>query len=161
MKQSLYHIQTEYMQLAHALEHGELTPELEQQLAITEAALEQKAIGYAHIILDAESNVAQINAEIARLQDLKKSEQNKANRLKETIANAMQMFGVGEVKTPTVRLSFRKSEAVIGEGELPDELVTIVPETRKPNLTAIKAAIKAGEQVEGYTIEQRQNLQIK
>jgi hypothetical protein len=44
---------------------------------------------------------------------------------------------------------------------LPEEFVTVVPEVRKPNLTAIKAAIKEGRTVEGYQIEQRQNLQIK
>jgi hypothetical protein len=163
MKQSLFNIQSEYLALASALEQGEVTPELEQQLAITEQALQTKAVGYAHIIRESEANVTAIKDEIARLQALLKSEQNKADRLKSAISNAMQMFGVHEVKTPLVRLSFRKSEAVVGEEDapLPDEFVRVVPEKRSPDLTAIKAAIKEGREVEGYCIEERLNLQIK
>jgi hypothetical protein len=87
-----------------------------------------------------------IDAEIKRLQARKKSEQNKVERMKEAISNAMQHFGIYEVKTPTLRLSFRKSERVVGMSfdELPDEFVTVVPEQRKPNLNAIKSAIKEG-----------------
>jgi len=163
MKQSLYKIQEEYLQIAQALEQDEITPEIEQQLVITETALQEKAIGYAHVILDAETNVTAIKNEIKRLSALQKSEQNKADRLKSAISNAMQMFGINEVKTPTLKLSFRQSEGVVGESNtvLPEEFVTVVPEVRKPNLTAIKAAIKEGRTVEGYQIEQRQNLQIK
>jgi hypothetical protein len=69
---------------------------------------------------------------------------------------------VHEVKTATVRLSFRKSEGLIGQADtLADEFVTLIPEQRKPNNTAIKAAIKEGREVEGYEIETRWNLQIK
>jgi len=70
---------------------------------------------------------------------------------------------VHEVKTPLVRLSFRRSEAVVGDDDapLPDEFVRVVPEKRSPDLTAIKAAIKEGREVKGYRIEERYNLQIK
>jgi hypothetical protein len=163
MKQSLFNIQSEYLALASALEQGEVTPEIEQQLAITEAALQTKAVGYAHIIREGKANIAAMKDEIARIQGLLKAEQNKVDRLETAISNAMQMFGVPEVKTPLVRLSFRRSEAVVGEADAPlaDEFVRVVPEQRKPDLTAIKAAIKEGREVEGYRIEERFNLQIK
>jgi len=163
MKQSLFNIQSEYLALASALEQGEVTPEIEQQLAITEQALQTKAVGYAHIIREAEANIAAMKEEIARIQGLLKAEQNKVDRLETAISNAMQMFGVHEVKTPLVRLSFRRSEAVVGDDDapLPDEFVRVVPEKRSPDLTAIKAAIKEGREVEGYRIEERFNLQIK
>ena len=107
--------------------------------------------------------MAAIDVEIKRLQARKKSEQNKAERMKDAISNAMQHFGIYEVKTPTLRLSFRRSERVVGMSfdELPDEFVTVVPEQRKPNLTAIKAAIKEGREVGDYRVETIQNLQIK
>lgn len=163
MRQSLYNIQSEYLALASALEQGEVTPELEQQLAITEQALQTKAVGYAHIIQEAEANVKAIKDEIARLQGLLKSEQGKADRLRSAIDNAMKMFGVHEVRTPLIRLSFRKSKAVVGDenAPIPDEFARVIPEQRKPDLTAIKAAIEEGREVEGYRIEERFNLQIK
>jgi hypothetical protein len=159
---SLYHIEQEYLTLASQLEQGELTPEIEQALAINQEQLQQKAIGYAYVIKDAAANVEAIDAEIARLTALKQVEKRKAEALKSAISNAMQFYGIHEVKTPTVKLSFRKSEVCVGESDsLPSEFVTVIPEQRKPNLTAIKAAIKEGREVEGYSIETRWNIQIK
>jgi hypothetical protein len=159
---SLYHIQADYLALASALEVGELTPEIETALAINEQELQQKAIGYAYVIKESEANVDTIEAEIARLTGLKQAEKRKADALKSAISNAMQFYGVHEVKTPTVRLSFRKSEGLIGQADnLADEFVTLIPEQRKPNAAAIKTAIKEGREVEGYEIETRWNLQIK
>jgi hypothetical protein len=163
MKQSLFNIESEYLQLVHALEDGEVTPELEEALAINEAQLEQKAVGYAHVIRDSDATVTAIKEEIARLHALQKSEQRKADALKAAISNAMQLYGINEIKTPIVKLSFRRSEAVVGDPEayLPDEFVRVIPEQRKADLTAIKAAIKEGREVDGYCIETRSNLQIK
>jgi hypothetical protein len=159
---SLYEIQADYLALASALEVGELTPEIETALAINEAELQQKAIGYAYVIKEREANIEVIENEIARLTALKRSEQRVTESMRSAISNAMQFYGVHEVKTPTVRLSFRKSEGLIGQADnLADEFITLVPEQRKPNAAAIKAAIKEGREVEGYEIETRWNLQIK
>jgi len=162
MKKSLYNIEQEYLEIANQLEDGELSPELETALAINEQQLQGKAVAYAYVIKEAEDTVSVIDAEIKRLQGLKKTEQNKAARLKETISNAMNLYGITEIKTETLKLNFRRSEGVVGSNEwLTDDLVTIVPEQRKPNLTAIKAAIKEGIEIEGYEIEERFSLQIK
>ena len=162
MKKSLYNIEQEYLEIANQLEDGELSPELETALAINERELQGKAIAYAYVIKEAEDTVSIIDAEIKRLQGLKKTEQNKAQRLKDTIQNAMELYGITEIKTETLKLNFRRSEGVVGSNEwLTDDLVTIVPEQRKPNLVAIKAAIKEGIEIEGYSIEERFSLQIK
>jgi hypothetical protein len=162
MKKSLYNIEKEYLDIANQLEDGELTEELETALAINEKELQVKAVAYAYVIKDASDNIVAIDNEIKRLQALKKREQNKADRLKESISNAMNLYGITEIKTETLKLNFRRSEGVVGSNEwLTDDLVTIIPEQRKPNLTAIKAAIKAGVEIEGYEIEERYNLQIK
>jgi len=161
---SLYHIEKEYLELAAQLEDGELTPEIEAALAINENQLQGKAIAYAYVIKDAEATIDVIDAEIARLAALKKAEQRKAERLKSSISSAMQFYGISEVKSETMKLSFRKSEALVEEvafTELPDEFITVIPESRKPNNAAIKAALKEGREIEGYRIEVKQNLQIK
>jgi len=162
MKQSLYNIEQEYLEIANQLEDGELSPELETALAINEQQLQGKAVAYAYVIKESEDTVSAIDSEIKRLQGLKKTEQNKAKRLKETISNAMELYGITEIKTETLRLNFRRSEGVVGESSnLSDEFLKHVPEAFKPNLTAIKAALKEGRTVEGYEIEERYNLQIK
>jgi len=165
MKKSLYNIEKEYLEIANQLEDGELSEELEQALTINQAELQGKAVAYAYVIKEADDTVSAIDAEIKRLQALKKTEKNKAERLKETISNAMDLYGIREIKTETLKLNFRRSEGVVYTDDLsytlPDELVTIVPEQRKPNLTAIKKAIKEGVDVDGFEIEERYSLQIK
>ena len=162
MKKSLYNIEAEYLEIANQLEDGELSPELETALAINQSELQGKAVAYAYVIKESEDTVSVIDSEIKRLQGLKKTEQNKAARLKETISNAMNLYGITEIKTETLKLNFRRSEGVVGSNDyLTDDLVTIVPEQRKPNLVAIKAAIKEGIEIEGFEIEERFSLQIK
>lgn len=164
MKKSLYNIEKEYLEIADQLADGELSPELETALAINEKELQGKAVSYAYVIKEAEDTVSVIDAEIKRLQGLKKTEQNKVERLKETISNAMELYGITEIKTETLKLNFRRSERVICNDEkakLNDDFVTVVPEVRKPNLTAINKAIKTGEDVQGYEIQENYSLQIK
>jgi hypothetical protein len=164
MNKPLYQIEQEYIELATLLEQDELTPEIEYALAINQAELQGKAVAYAYVIKESESNIEAIKAEIARLQALAKLEGKKAERLKTAISNAMQYFDIQEVKTPLIKLSFRKSERCVSDGvafTLADRFTTFIPETRKPNLTAIKAAIESGEYVQGYKIEVINNLQIK
>jgi hypothetical protein len=164
MKKSLYNIEQEYLEIANQLEDGELSPELEQALAINERELQGKAISYAYVIKESEDTVSVIDAEIKRLQGLKKTEQNKAKRLKETISNAMELYGITEIKTETLKLNFRRSEGVVCTDStisIAEEFATIVPESIKPNLIAIKAAIKEGIEVTGFEIEERYSLQIK
>jgi hypothetical protein len=176
MKKSLYNIEAEYLEIANQLEDGELSPELETALAINEKELQGKAIAYAYVIKDSEDTVTAIDAEIKRLQGLKKTEQNKVKRLKDTIQNAMELYGITEIKTKTLKLNFRKSEGVVCTFDNPqkfdswwdvqksligEEFVTTVPELSKPNLTAIKKAIKEGIEIEGFEIEERWSLQIK
>jgi len=164
MKKSLYNIETEYLEITNQLEDGEVTPELETALAINEAELQGKAVAYAYVIKESDDTVAAIDAEVKRLQGIKKTEQNKSKRLKGAIHVAMDLYGIQEIKTETLKLNFRRSEGVIctvEEVKLDDEFITVVPEVLKPNLNAIKSAIKEGREVKGYEVETRYNLQIK
>ena len=164
MKKSLYNIEKEYLEIANQLEDGEVTPELETALAINEKELQVKAVAYAYVIKDSDDNIGAIDNEIKRLQALKKTHQKKSERLKESISNAMNMYGITEIKTETLKLNFRRSEGVIctdSDVAIPPAFATVVPETTKPNLVAIKKAIKDGDSVTGFEIEERFSLQIK
>lgn len=164
MKKSLYNIETEYLEITNRLEDGEVTPELETALAINESQLQGKAVAYIYVVKMEESDVVAIDAELKRLTALKRAKKNKIEWLKNTVHKAMDLYGINEIKTETLKINFRKSEGVIctvDEVKLDDEFVTVVPETSKPNLAAIKKAIKEGETVEGFEIETRFNLQIK
>jgi hypothetical protein len=159
---SLYHIQQKYLDLANQLEQGELTAELETALSINQSEFQDKTIAYAFVVIDKLGNVDAIDVQLARLTALKKSELAIAEKLKETISNAMQFYGITEVKSELVKLSFRKSKQTVGSSEdLDKEFLTVKPESYSPNLTAIKAAIEEGREVKGYQVIEKLSLQIK
>jgi hypothetical protein len=161
---NIYNIQTEFLQLeAQLIENdGELTPEIETALQINKDELQHKGIQYGYVIKSLESNIDAIDAEIKRLQQLKKVNSNAVDRLKSTLTQAMQLFGITELKTPTLKVNFRKSESieVTDIDSLNPNFVTI-KQTITADKVAIKDAIKRGEFVAGAELITNQNIQIK
>ena len=158
---ALYHIEQSLNELNETLiaSGGEISPELETQLAITQAELSEKAQNYGLVILSNESDINAIDAEIKRLQELKKPIESTNKRLKEAISNAMQMYGLEKVDSALCKLSFRKSSSVeVDETKLNQKYFKY---TATPDKTLIKEAIKAGEVVDGAEIVEKQNLQVK
>lgn len=163
MTLNLFQIEQEYMSLAQQIIEcdGAVTPEIESQLAITEAQLEHKGRGYGFVIKQAESEIEIIESEIKRLEALKSARAKMANRMKDSLKNAMELFGIDKLESPTLKVSFRKSESVdVDEPFLPDEYFN-VREVRTPNKAKIKADLEAGKQIQGACILTKNNLQIK
>jgi hypothetical protein len=164
MKQSIYQIQSEYQLLINQVidADGELTSEVMEALQINEQQLQSKAIDYSYVIKQLDSDCEQIDAELKRLQQLKKVRTNLAERLKDTISNAMNLYEVEKIETPLIKLSFRNSESVEITNEKQLDACFIVTKTvSTPDKKAIKDAIKSGAFVEGATISYNKNLQIK
>jgi hypothetical protein len=164
MKLSLYSIEQEYIQLAEELTNhgGELTPELETALAINQKDLQTKATNYGLVIKQFEYNVNTIDLEIERLKYLKQVNEKSIDRLKESVKNAMEIYGIEKIETPILKLSFRKSESVEIENEalIPSFYFT-EKTTRTISKTEIKKAIQEGSDVPGASLKTNQNLQIK
>ena len=164
MKLSLYNIEQNYLTLVENLieNGGELTPELETELEITKQDLQNKGICYGFIVKELEGNIDLIDLEIKRLNALKKPLVNSIDRLKNNLSQAMQMFEVTELKTPLLKINFRKSESVeIEDLALLDSNYIKVVTTKTADKVAIKDAIKQGENVQGAVLVTNQNLQIK
>ena len=117
---NLFNIQQQYLSLAEQLGEGELTPELEQALQINETELKEKAVNYGFVIRGYEYNNTCIDNEIKRLQELKKRNTNVVNRLENSISEAMKLYGIEKVESPTLKLSFRKSESteIVNEAQI-------------------------------------------
>lgn len=164
MKLSLYKIEQEYISLAESIidNGGELTEETELALQINKEQLETKGQCYGFIVRQLESEQDVIDIEIKRLQALKTSRGKTAERLKETLSKAMDLYEIEKLETPTLKISFRKSESVEIENEsLLDEQFIVTKTTTSPDKTKIKEAIKKGEFVVGATLKQNKNIQIK
>ena len=164
MKISIFNIEQNYNKLAEQLidNDGELTSELSEQLAITEEQLQNKSVAYSFVIKQMDADVDIIDAEIKRLQALKKQREKASDYLKERIRHAMDTFQIEEIKTPLVKINFRKSETVEVDdvNQLPS-LYKVVKVTEQADKAAIKAALKDGVEVTGCRIETHRNLQIK
>jgi hypothetical protein len=158
---SLYHIEQSLAEINDQIiaSSGELTPELETQLAITQSELSEKARNYGLVILSNESDINAIDAEIKRLQALKAPIEATNKKLKEAISNAMQTYGIEKIDSPLCKLSFRKSTSVeVDETLLNQKWFKYVA---SPDKTLIKEAIKSGEIIDGAEIVEKLNLQVK
>lgn len=164
MKLSLYNIQQEYISLAEQIidNDGLLSEEMEAALQINKDQLESKSQCYGFIVRQLEGECDMIDNEIKRLEAMKKSRGKTVDRLKESVSKAMLLYEIDKIETPTLKISFRKSESIeIEEESLIDEKFMTVKTTKTPNKTAIKEAIKNGEIVLGVTLKQNQNIQFK
>jgi hypothetical protein len=162
MKKSLYNITAEALELVSALEEGELTPELETALIINQNELQEKAINYGYAIKSMEDDVNVIDEEINRLETLKTAKNNAVDRMKYAIKTAMNLYNIQKVTSPTLNLSFRKSETVEVDfiDFLPDNLKIVKTKVTADKI-AIKKAIKDGQHITGAFIKENFNLQIK
>lgn len=161
---TLYGITAELNAILAQLEElgGEITPELEQALAINEESFAAKSEDYGHAILNLKGMAAAAKAEKERLAALQKFYENTYNRLDNALKTAMVATGHDKVETPTMRLSLRRTTAT----EVDDlDAVPAEFKTTKVELVADKAAIKKaiqqGDDVPGAHLVENVSLQIK
>lgn len=165
---NLYEISTElrktYEKLENGeginLETGEIDSEVQQALALTQQNLQTKAIDIGYVIKSFDDEIEIYEREIKRLTEIKDQMKKRKEWLKTNLSNAMQEFGIVELKGKTIKLSFRKSESVevTDIDALDDKFKRVKIE---PDKTAIKTELKMGHNVEGARLVENQNLQIK
>jgi hypothetical protein len=164
MKVALYQIEQEYLNIVQSIidAGGEITEEQETALSISKEQLQNKGVCYGFIVKELEGNIDLIDLEIKRLQALKKPLVNSIDRLKNNLSQAMQMFEVTELKTPLLKINFRKSESVeVTDIDLLDVDFVKTTITKAADKIAIKDAIKAEIPVRGAVLITNYNLQIK
>lgn len=160
---NIYQIQQEYLSITNQLieSGGELSPEIEQALAINKAEIENKARNYGYVVKSLENDVDAIDEEIKRLNALKLARNKTIDVLKTTVKDAMQLYGIEEIKTSTLKLSFRKSESVEVNQDIISESYCNQKIVLTPDKARIKEAIKNGVCVTGASLIVNYNLQIK
>lgn len=165
MNKSIYQIENEYRLLAENLidNGGELTPEIETQLSITYEELQQKGVAYSFVIKDQIEIIKQIDEEIDRLEKRKKAKEKAVERLKETLCNAMEVFGVQKLESPIVTISLRPSESVevLHLALLDEEYKKCSTPVWSADKVKIKQAFKDGKTIQGALLIKKQSIQIK
>lgn len=125
--------------------------------------LEVKAKSVAFMVRSIEADAAAMKEWAKTATERAKAAEARAESLREYLARCMLATGVEKIEGPGVKLSFRKSSAVVIDGAdlIPGEYMR-QPETPPPapDKAAIKAAIVAGLEVPGAHIDNRKNLVI-
>lgn len=165
---NLYRIGAETQQLYERVidtldsETGEVDLEAVTALEAKKEEFAAVAINYATVIRMINARKIEAETEIERLTAIKSKLGQIADRMTKTLSAACQGLGFDKINGLTAAISFRKSEqTIIDSAEmLPSEFVK-EKITYAPDKTAIKNAIKAGQDVPGAHIETLNNIQIK
>lgn len=159
---NLYEITQEQINLNNLLEEscGELTPELEEALALNKENFSIKVDGYIRAIKNYKAEVDAIAEEIKKLQDKKKVCENAVLRMKNSMKNAMESFDMKRYNSGifTVSISTTKAVNVIDENLIDEKYKKISYTVSK---TDIRDAIEAGVNVQGATLVENKNIIIK
>lgn len=143
-------------------ETGEVTFE-DRSAEIEELQIERakKLEAVALYIKNLDALAEDIKAEEKALAERRKAKEKKAEYLRQYLGNSLTVANEPGFETAKVKVAFRKSEAVIVDEEKLDK--AFIKETIKtaPDKTAIKKAIKAGQEVTGAYIEERKAVKIQ
>ena len=128
---NIWQIQQELLDTFNELEEngGELTPELEDKLNITQSEFKNKIENYLYVIKKTESDINACDAEAKRLTALKKSKQNTIDRIKSIMVKAIEQFGDENksgnkfIDLGTAKITVRKSDKVIVNDDFAATLV--------------------------------------
>lgn len=127
-----------------------------------QCALEEKAQGYEMVARTFEAPIPAIDAEIRRLQAMKKASQNRADVLRKRLHDAMVELQIEKIKAPLFELRRQKNPVAVevyNKDLIPFEFwKTPEPEIDKSSL---KAAMQAGKEIEGARLTQGESLRVK
>ena len=130
-----------------------------------EGEIEVKAENCMKLVRQELASAKAIDAEIKRLQTLKKSHENAATRIKKIVSDAMIVTGKRKFKTPLFSFWIQANppKLVLGAGvtasDVPEEYITI-PEPEINN-EAVKKALKEGKELTWARLEQTESLRYR
>lgn len=160
---SIYELNKDYEELSAMLEAAETPEEIEaiqNTLEMLDLSIEEKIENTAKYMVNVEADIQGIKAEIDRLNKVKKSKESTIETLKNNIEYSMQQKGIEKLEVGTFKAGYRKSESVeiINLDVIPADFTKV---EIKADKTAIKKALKAGEEINGVHIQTNMNFYIK
>lgn len=166
MDNNLYAITTEMAQVEKAIydtldpETGEVNGDLTQIYKNLQIAQEEKLKGYVYVSIKIDNTDELIDNEIERLKKIKERNKKVRERIFQALTDNLEVGKKYDLGLH--QIGWRKSEAVEieNEDELPANYIT-TKTTYTPNKMKIKEDIKAGKEVKGARLIERNNIQIK
>lgn len=170
IKMSLYEMSQAYNDLLSMLYNEDIDEEKIIEYANSlEDEIEVKADNYAKLMTDIQGSIDAIKKQIDRLSDRKAVFENKIAFLKKNLEAMMKETGKSKFKTDLFTFNIQKNppalqlanEPLILEWALENRSDLITIKDPVLNKSAIKAALKEGETIEGAELVQSESLRIK
>lgn len=154
----------EYLEQGINAETGEMSDD-GTQLAIWTAELTQdlkdKSVNVIAVVRNQELTIEALDTEIKRLQAMKDKLKKNLDKFKCYVKSAMLVNSIEKIETPIGNIKFTKSTSTeIYDESLIDKKFIEVVTTEKISKEKIKAALKAGEEVQGARLVENKNLKI-
>lgn len=135
--------------------------ELTTALQNIDEEIERKADNIGKVLRELEGQIETIKAEEKRLQEKRKSIENKKENLKKYLQDQMEILDKKKIKTDLFSFNISKNRAslkIIDETKIPEYYFTV---TRTPRKQDILQAYQAGKLTEGIELEQTESLRIR
>jgi hypothetical protein len=163
---ALYLLAGEYRAAADKLADMDLDPQtLADTLESLTGDLEVKAVNVGMLVRNMEATAAAIKEAEAGMAARRKAIENRADGIRRYILSCMQGAGVNKLETAHLALSIRANPPavdVFDAAQVPAAFMRVPdPPPPVPDKTAIKDALKRGEDVPGARLMQGQRLEIK
>lgn len=166
MNISLYQIANEYQAMVERLMDSEIDAQtIADTIEGASGELELKATNVAMFIRNLEASAEQIKLAEKTMAERRKQLETKADSVRQYLFDNMKRVGVTKIESPYFALTIKKNppSVIIDDAlSIPTEYkIFSPPPPPTPDKAAIKAALQAGETIEGAHIEQNERLEIK
>ena len=150
---TLRELSTELRGIQEMAQDPEIPPEaIADTIEALEGEFHEKAVRVVHVIVNQDSDIATVDAEIKRLQDRKKVMTNAKDRLKEYLRFNMEATGVSSIKSPLADITLAKPQDIVvvdDDSLIPSDYQRV---SVAPDKTLIKKALKDGYEVPGCSL---------
>lgn len=163
---ALYELAHDYRNAADKLADLDLDPQtIEDTLESLSGDLEVKATNTAMLIRNIEASAAAIKAAEEQMAARRKALENRAARIKDYVLANMMVAGIQKIECPFFKLAVRDNPPAVEvyePGLIPASFMR-QPDPPPPAVdkTAIKEALKAGQDVPGCKLTVGKRLEIK
>lgn len=163
---ALYEIAAEYRDAATKLAELDLDAQtITDTLEGLSGDLETKAQNVAFFVRNLQSTAAAIKQAESDMAARRKAMENRADSLTRYLLESMTVAGIEKIECPHFRLAIKNNPAAVEifePGLVPASFMrTPEPPPPSPDKTAIKEALKAGQDVPGARLTSGQRLEIK
>lgn len=141
---------------------------IERQLDEIDTSAQRKILWRVKVLKEMEASLTAIEERKKHIEKKRVTASNAVERMKNNIAECMDMFELEKVQDEEFSVSYKLNNAtakVVGLDDydvrhLPRDCFDVIPETYKPKLNAIKALLKSGVEIDGLSLVTSKSLRI-